>query len=97
MEYEVFTDGIVEVGFVGGAVRLHLGTYRPEGNDPKVKPQLKQTGCVIMTPEGFVGLFNGLQEVMNKFEKSGLIKKQEPQGEKQEAKAAAPVSPNFAS
>ena len=75
---EIFADGIGQIHFAGGMVRFDFVTLQPEaeGQAPSVQPGVR----VIMPPQGFLGAFNSMQQLINKLLAAGVLQKNEKQG-----------------
>lgn len=75
---EIFVDGIGRIHFAGGMVRFDFVTLQPEveGNAPV--PVVKER--VIMPPQGFLGAFNSMQQLIDKLLEAGVLQKNEAAG-----------------
>jgi len=87
---ELFSDGIGEIGFGGGALRIDFFSMEPagEGSQPGRKPCVR----IVMTPQGFINAYAAMQGMIEKMREMGILQeaaKGEPTG------PAAVVSPNF--
>ncbi len=74
---EIFADGIDQIHFAGGMVRLDLMTLQPaeEGKNPVPESNTR----IIMPPQGFLSTFNSMQQLINKLVEAGVLKKNENQ------------------
>ena len=72
---EIFADGIGQIHFAGGMVRFDFVTLQPE-EDGKV-PTPQSNVRVIMPPQGFLGAFNSMQQLINKLLEAGILQKNE--------------------
>ncbi len=71
---EIFADGIGQIHFAGGMVRFDFMTLQPqEGKDPEAAPSLR----IIMPPQGFLGAFNSMQQLIDKLLEAGVLQKNE--------------------
>ena len=74
---EIFADGIGQIHFAGNMVRFDFVTLQPseEGKAPVAESKIR----VIMPPQGFLGAFDSMQQLINKLVEAGVLKKNEPQ------------------
>ena len=74
---EIFADGIGQIHFAGGMVRLDLVTLQPteEGKAPEPESHTR----IIMPPQGFLSTFNSMQQLINQLVEAGVLKKNENQ------------------
>ena len=72
---EIFADGIGQIHFTGGMVRFDFVTLQPgeEGKDPVPQSAVR----VIMPPQGFLGTFNSMQQLIDKLVDAGVLQKNE--------------------
>lgn len=72
---EIFADGIGQIHFAGGMVRFDFMTLQPEedGKTPTPKSNIR----VIMPPQGFLGAYNSMQQLINKLVEAGVLQKNE--------------------
>ncbi len=71
---EIFADGIGQIHFAGGMVRFDFVTLQPkEGGNPT--PEV--TERIIMPPQGFLGAFNSMQQLIDKLLEAGVLQKNE--------------------
>ena len=73
---EKYVDGVEKIHFLGGLVRIDLGTLQPnEANADQ--PTLEFTERLITTPEGFLRIYNSIQQLAEHLLKQGVLKKNE--------------------
>ena len=72
---EIFADRIGQIHFAGGMVRFDFETLQPE-EDGKV-PTPQSNVRVIMPPQGFLGAFNSMQQLIDKLLEAGVLQKNE--------------------
>lgn len=72
---EIYADGIGQVHFAGGMVRFDFATLQPE-EDGKA-PVLQNNIRIIMPPQGFLGAFNSMQQLIDKLLEAGVLQKNE--------------------
>ena len=72
---EIFADGIGQIHFAGGMVRFDFVTLQPEeeGKAPVPQPNVR----IIMPPQGFLGAFNSMQQLIDKLLDAGILQKNE--------------------
>ena len=72
---EVFADGIGQIHFAGGMVRFDFVTLQPteDGKNPVPEANLR----IIMPPQGFLGAFNSMQQLIDKLLEAGVLQKNE--------------------
>ncbi len=69
---EIFADGIGQIHFAGGMVRFDFVTLQPgEGENPTPESNLR----IIMPPQGFLGAFNSMQQLIDKLLEAGVLQK----------------------
>lgn len=71
---EIFADGLGQIHFVGGMVRFDFVTLQPaeEGKEPIPESSSR----VIMPPQGFLGAFQAMQQLIDKLVDAGVLQKQ---------------------
>ena len=72
---EIFADGIGQIHFAGGMVRFDFVTLQPEEDGKAPVPQSNVR--VIMPPQGFLGAFNSMQQLIDKLLEAGVLQKNE--------------------
>ncbi|MBQ9501508.1 MAG: hypothetical protein IJU70_05065 [Lentisphaeria bacterium] len=72
---EIFADGIGQIHFVGGMVRFDYVTLQPgqDGAAPTPEGNIR----IIMPPQGFLGAFNSMQQLIDKLLDAGILQKNE--------------------
>ena len=70
---EIFADGIGQIHFAGGMVRFDFVTLQPTEDGKAPVPQ--GTIRVIMPPNGFLGAFNSMQQLIDKLLEAGVLQK----------------------
>ena len=90
---EIFSDRVGEISVTGPVIRLDLVSLSPTEKDEKKQPKPVFRQRIVMPVEGFVQSFALMAQVMQQFEKSGLIRKSPAKDEKPVAEAK-PSSPN---
>lgn len=79
----IFADAVRNISISHGVVRLELALH--ERHSEKEAGELKPTALLVMPVEGFAGSVPGMQQVLEKLVKDGVLKKRE----------ATSPSPNF--
>ncbi len=72
---EIFVDGIGQIHFAGGMVRYDFVTLQPQG-DGKA-PAAETNVRIVMPPQGFLGAFNSMQQMIDKLLEAGVLQKNE--------------------
>lgn len=73
MEKEIYADGVGQIHFAGNMVRYDFVTLQPSADGEAPKPQSAYR--VIMPPQGFLGMFNSMQQLIDKLVDAGVLKK----------------------
>ena len=72
---EIFADGIGQIHFAGGMVRFDFVTLQPEADGKAPTPVVNER--IIMPPQGFLGAFNSMQQLIDKLVEAGILQKNE--------------------
>ena len=72
---EIFADGIGQIHFAGGMVRFDFVTLQPEADGKAPTPGVDER--IIMPPQGFLGAFNSMQQLIDKLVEAGILQKNE--------------------
>jgi len=72
---EIFADGIGQIHFAGGMVRFDFVTLQPEADGKAPTPVVNER--IIMPPQGFLGAFNSMQQLIDKLVEAGVLQKNE--------------------
>lgn len=72
---EIFADGIGQIHFAGGMVRFDFVTLQPEADGAAPVPEVNER--IIMPPQGFLGAFNSMQQLIDKLLEAGVLQKNE--------------------
>ncbi len=75
MEKEIYADGVGQIHFAGNMVRYDFVTLQPGANGDAPKPESAYR--VIMPPQGFLSMFNSMQQLIDKLVDAGVLKKNE--------------------
>ena len=73
---ETYVDGVEKIHFLGGLVRIDFGTLQPNEADPE-KPTSEFNERLITTPEGFLRIYNSIQQLADHLLQQGVLKKNE--------------------
>ena len=70
---EIFADGMGQIHFVGGMVRMDFMTLQPgeDGGEAKQRKNFR----LIMPAQGFIGAFNSMQQLLDKLVAAGVAAK----------------------
>lgn len=77
---EIYADGIGQIHVVAGMVRFDFVTLQPEEEGKAPRPQSNVR--IIMPTQGFLGAYNSMQKLIDKFVENGVLQKTEPAKEK---------------
>ena len=72
---EIFADGIGQIHFAGGMVRFDFVTLQPGEDGAAPTPVVNDR--IIMPPQGFLGAFNSMQQLIDKLVEAGVLTKNE--------------------
>ena len=75
---EIFADGIGQIHFAGGMVRFDFVTLQP--SEDSQTPTPASNVRIIMPPQGFLGAFNSMQQLIDKLLEAGVLQKNEQAG-----------------
>jgi hypothetical protein len=100
MTKELFVDGVLNVGFGRGIVRIDVGSLSLTQTDDKGKPLLELRQRLLLHPQGFLELHHAMGEMLKKLINVGVLQaaRQAPGTDKQESEKQVsqdPKSPNF--
>lgn len=70
---EIYADGIGQIHFAGGMVRFDFVTLQPEADGAAPVPEVNER--IIMPPQGFLGAFNSMQQLIDKLLEAGVLQK----------------------
>ena len=73
MKKEIFADGIGQIHFAGGMVRFDFMTLQPGPEGAAPTPEYNER--IIMPPQGFLGAFNSMQQLIDKLVEAGVLTK----------------------
>ena len=71
----IFADGIGQIHFAGGMVRFDFVTLQPGEDGAAPTPVVNER--IIMPPQGFLGAFNSMQQLIDKLVEAGVLTKNE--------------------
>ena len=72
---EIYADGIGQIHFAGGMVRFDFVTLQPEADGAAPVPEVNER--IIMPPQGFLGAFNSMQQLIDKLLEACVLQKNE--------------------
>ena len=72
---EIFADGIGQIHFAAGMVRFDFVTLPPEEDGKAPVPQSNIR--IIMPPQGFLGAYNSMEQLIDKLLDAGILQKNE--------------------
>ena len=76
MKKEIYADGVGQIHFAGNMVRFDFVTLQPsaDGESPQPEPSER----VIMPPQGFLSMFQSMQNLIDKLVEAGVLQKNNP-------------------
>ena len=76
MKKEIYADGVGQIHFAGNMVRFDFVTLQPaaDGESPKPEPSER----VIMPPQGFLSMFQSMQNLIDKLVEAGVLQENNP-------------------
>ncbi|MGN7612425.1 hypothetical protein ACQZV8_10105 [Magnetococcales bacterium HHB-1] len=77
MKSPIYMDGIGEIGFQGGMVRMNLVNLSATQKDEQGNPTLESNQQVVTSLRGFLISLNSMQEMADKLLEAGVLKKRE--------------------
>ena len=72
---EIFADGIGQIHFAGGMVRFDFVTLQPGEDGAAPTPVVNER--IIIPPQGFLGAFSSMQQLIDKLVEAGVLTKNE--------------------
>ncbi len=69
----IYTDGFGQIHFAGGMIRMDLVNLEPTEEGKPPVPEA--TARLIVPPQGFLAMFNAMQQMIGKLEEAGLVKR----------------------
>jgi hypothetical protein len=76
MHQELFTDGISNINFSNGMVRIDLVSLRQSADGKNATTETVQR--LILPPDGFLQAFGSMQQFVQKMVDAGVLKKNVP-------------------
>jgi hypothetical protein len=71
---ELYADGIDRIHFAGGMVRYDFVSVEPT----QAESAFSASARIVMPPQGFLNMFNSMQELINKLVEAGVLQKNTP-------------------
>ena len=71
-----YIDGISQVHFMNGMIRIDLFALQPQ---PNAEPVQEKAGQLVMTPQGFLSALGAMQQLADKLAEAGVIQKVQQQ------------------
>ena len=72
---EEYVDGVAQIHFVNGMVRIDLARVEPkEGQE---QPEQRTVERLILNPQGFLSAMNAMQQLANKLVEAGVLQRRE--------------------
>ncbi len=74
MEQRTYIDGISQVHFVGGMIRIDTFVLSLQ---PEAEAVPEDAGQLVMTPQAFVGALDAMQQLADKLAEAGVLQRRE--------------------
>ncbi|MDH2432632.1 hypothetical protein QCD60_08635 [Pokkaliibacter sp. MBI-7] len=78
---QTLIDGIQEVSIVSGLIRMDLFSYTAGARDEQNKPPREVVERLVVSPEGFLQMYNTLDKLVRQMEGKGLLQRRQPADE----------------
>ncbi len=72
---EEYVDGVSQIHFVNGMVRIDLA--RAEPKEGQEKPEQYTFERLILNPQGFLSTFGAMQQLVDKLVEAGILQRRE--------------------
>lgn len=72
----IYIDGIRQVHFIGGMIRMDTFVLQTQEGD---KPVPAAVGQIVMTPQGFLSMLGSMQQLADKLVEAGVLQKTQQQ------------------
>lgn len=72
MSSEQYIDGLKQIHFVAGMVRMDTFVLEPKDDG---EPDQTPAARLLMTPQGFVGMLGAMQQMADKLVEAGVLQK----------------------
>ncbi|MBO4344216.1 MAG: hypothetical protein J5833_00575 [Victivallales bacterium] len=69
----IYTDGFGQIHFAGGMIRIDMVNLEPTEEGKPPVPET--TARLVVPPQGFLAMFNAMQQMIGKLEEAGLVKR----------------------
>jgi len=97
---ELFADGVLDIGFGNGVVRIDLFSLSATRRDPNGQPQPELRQRLITTPQGFLSGLAAMEGMCRRLEQAGVLAPRQPPAtapaaDEDAERSSAPRSPNF--
>ncbi len=69
----IYADGFGQIHFAGGMIRIDMVNLEPTEEGKPPVPET--TSRLIVPPQGFLAMFNAMQQMIGKLEEAGLVKR----------------------
>lgn len=79
MDNERFIDGVTQIGFGAGMVRIDLGTLSADVKDEKGEPVMETRERLVMRPEAFVQMLIAFDHMAKRLADANILPKNPPE------------------
>ena len=73
---EIFVDGVAQIHYVGGMIRIDFVTAQPNGDGNTEQIETKVCERVIMTPQGFINMLGTMTQLSEQLVEGGVFGKE---------------------
>lgn len=74
MDKTMFIDGVGQIHFVGGMVRLDCIEYKMQSDATgNASPKPMNTTTIVMPPQGFLAMLKSMQDLAGKLVEAGVF------------------------
>jgi hypothetical protein len=79
MENERFIDGVTQIGFGAGMVRIDLGTLSADKKDEAGEPVLETRERLVMRPEAFLQMLMAFDHMAKRLADASILPQNSPE------------------
>lgn len=76
MDSDKYIDGFSQLHFIAGMVRADMFVFAPGAGE---KPDQKDAGRLVMTPQGFLTVLNSMQQLADRLVEAGILQRNAPE------------------
>ena len=72
MADNMYIDGVSQIHFINNVVRMDTFVLAPQ---PNADPVPRDSGQIIMTPQGFIAALGAMQQMADRLTEAGVLRK----------------------